>query len=292
MGRTNAFPASHVLANVATRILDVDKALDNQNFQVAEKYGSMRTKMNIRWLGIAAAVICGIGLAIVTRPRRDNVSETDISQLKSAAAQKKVQSPNSEEAGETVVESPFGDDPGQRKAIASMQAGLTELTADQWLRSYQLTERSGQSIGTKDLIGQPYIASFFFSRCPGSCKQQNDQMRLLQQKYRNTPIRLVSISVDPEADTPEVLEQYANGYGADKNKWLFFTGDINYIAKVAGEVFMLGQVREKSHPDRFCLVDATGKLVGKYNWHEAKELALLDEHVQEILAKQSDNSTP
>ncbi len=240
--------------------------------------------MNYRWLTIALAVLVGVALMMITRPRRDEALSSALSKMRSAAAEKAGTETDSDDAGQAVAESPFGNDPGQRKAIASMQKGLTDLTEEQWMRSYTLTERSGETIGTQDLKGQPYIASFFFSRCPGSCKQQNDQMRLLQQKYRDTPIRLVSISVDPEADTPEVLSQYANGYGADKNKWLFFTGDINYIAKIAGEVFMLGQVREKSHPDRFCLVDATGKLVGKYNWHEPKELALLDEHVKEILS--------
>lgn len=240
--------------------------------------------MNFRWLAIALAIICGIGLMWITRPQRDDATADAISKMQSAAAAKAGHPSDGEDLGEAVVASPFGDDPGQRKAIASMQKGLTEVSEKEWMRSFELTERSGQTIGTKELVGQPYIASFFFSRCPGSCKQQNDQMRLLQQKYRDTPIRLVSISVDPEADTPEVLEQYANGYGADKNKWLFFTGDIQYISKVAGEVFMLGQVREKSHPDRFCLVDADGKLVGKYNWHDAKELAMLDEHVKEILS--------
>ena len=245
--------------------------------------------MRFRWLGLLAAVVCGMGLVWLTRPASRQTSE-GLSRSAASSATTAAPEDASEVADDVGVESPFGVDPGQRKAIASMQAGLVELTDEQWLRSFELTERSGHSVSSKELVGQPYIASFFFSRCPGSCKQQNDQMRLLQQKYRNSPIRLVSISVDPEADTPEVLEKYANGYGADKNKWLFFTGDINYIAKVAGEVFMLGQVREKSHPDRFCLVDAAGKLVGKYNWHKPEELALLDEHVQEVL-KNSQPST-
>ncbi len=144
---------------------------------------------------------------------------------------------NEAAADDVRVESPFGDDPGQRKVIASMIAGREEHSEDKWLRSFTLTERSGATISSKELAGQPFVASFFFSKCPGSCKQQNDQMRLLQQKYRDAPIRLVSISVDPENDSPEVLSAYADGYGADKNKWLFFTGDINYISRMAGEVF-------------------------------------------------------
>jgi len=72
---------------------------------------------------------------------------------------------------------------------------------------------------------------------------------------------------------------------------LFFTGDIKYISKVAGEVFFLGQVGLKGHPDRFCLVDADGKMVGKYNWHDEKELELLDQHVKELLATPQTPST-
>ncbi len=187
------------------------------------------------------------------------------------------------EAGEARIDEPVNVDPGERKLIAQQQEQAKEFTEEQLMRSFSLTERSGKTISSQELRGQPFIASFFFSTCPGSCKQQNDQMRLLQQKYRDAPIRLVSISVDPEKDTPEVLDAYANSYGADKNKWLFLTGDIKYITRMASDVFFLGQIGLKSHPDRFCLFDADGKLVGKYNWHEPEQLKQLDEHVQELL---------
>jgi putative membrane protein len=187
------------------------------------------------------------------------------------------------EAGEARIDQPANVDPGDRKLIAQQQEQAKEFNEEQLMRSFSLTERSGKTISSQELRGQPFIASFFFSTCPGSCKQQNDQMRLLQQKYRDTSIRLVSISVDPEKDTPEVLDAYANSYGADKNKWLFFTGDIKYITRMASDVFFLGQIGPKSHPDRFCLFDADGKLVGKYDWHESEQLKQLDEHVQELL---------
>ncbi len=239
--------------------------------------------MKIRLLVLFIAAVVGIGLAVLTK-RNASAPQTPTAQLDD-------DSMNPDIAGTSIVESPFGEDPGQRQAIASMRSGLVNLDSKEWLQSFDLTERSGDTIDSEQLKGAPYIASFFFSKCPGSCKQQNNQMRLLQEKYRDTPIRLVSISVDPEADTPEVLSEYANSFGADKNKWLFFTGDIKYISKVAGEVFFLGQVGLKGHPDRFCLVDADGKLVGKYNWHEETELEMLDKHVKELLAiKQTTSS--
>ena len=239
--------------------------------------------MKIRLLILFIAATIGIGLAILTK-RTTSLSPKSI-------ATSDTESSDPDRAGTSIVESPFGDDPGQRQAIASMRSGLANMDSNDWLQSFDLTERSGETIDSEQLKGSPYIASFFFSKCPGSCKQQNNQMRLLQEKYRDTPIRLVSISVDPEADTPEVLSEYANSFGADKNKWLFFTGDIKYISKVAGEVFFLGQVGLKGHPDRFCLVDADGKMVGKYNWHDEKELEMLDQHVKELLATPQTLST-
>jgi len=234
--------------------------------------------MKSRMIVLVLAALVGVGLAIVIK------KSTTSRQVDSSKEEASDDSP-----GTVIVESPFGDDPGQRKAIAFMQSGVDGNDPKEWLRSFGLTERSGETIDSEQLKGSPYIASFFFSTCPGSCKQQNNQMRLLQEKYRDTPIRLVSISVDPEVDTPELLTEYANSFGADKNKWLFFTGDIQYISKVAGELFFLGQVGLKGHPDRFCLVDGQGKLVGKYNWHEETELEMLDQHVKELLAASDSN---
>jgi len=235
--------------------------------------------MKIRMVVLVIAALVGVGLAIITKKSTSSRQVNSTKQVNSGGDEASDDSP-----GTVSVQSPFGEDPGQRKAIASMQSGMEGNDSKEWLRSFDLTERSGQTINSEQLKGSPYIASFFFSTCPGSCKQQNNQMRLLQEKYRDTPIRLVSISVDPEVDTPELLTEYANSFGADKNKWLFFTGDIQYISKVAGEVFFLGQVGLKGHPDRFCLVDGQGKLVGKYNWHEETELEMLDQHVKELLA--------
>jgi putative membrane protein len=217
------------------------------------------------WLYVS---ISGVLVYLLIRPYYASVREED-----------------SEVVASVRVDQPFGNDPGQRKALAEMITSRNEFTEDKWMRSFTLTERSGKEMSSKELAGQPFVASFFFSKCPGSCKQQNDQMRLLQQKYRHKPIRLVSISVDPENDTPEVLSAYADSYEAIQDKWLFFTGDINYIGRMAAEMFFLGQIGPKAHPDRFCLVNADGDVVGKYNWHNADELQSLDDHIAELIGK-------
>jgi protein SCO1/2 len=172
-------------------------------------------------------------------------------------------------------------DPGNRRQLAELrQASKLEPN---WTRSFELTERSGQTVRSEDLLGQPYVVCFFFSTCPGTCKRQSGEMRLLQSKFKDKPIRLVSISVDPDNDTPEALRAYAEGFNADPKQWLFLTGDLEKIIKVGTEMFYLPGVEKRGHPDRFCLVNAQGELVGSYVWLDSQERELLVKHIEELL---------
>ncbi len=136
---------------------------------------------------------------------------------------------------------------------------------EEWLTSFDLIERSGASVTSDDLKGQPYVLSFFFSMCPTICVQQNEKVQLLQEKFAGQPIRLVSITCDPAMDQPDVLAKYADRFGADREQWLFLTGDLPYIRRVGAEMFSL-PVDLRFHAEKFVLVDATGKIHGYYTW--------------------------
>jgi len=172
-------------------------------------------------------------------------------------------------------------DPGRRKQLKELLAA-TQGEAN-WTRRFELTERSGKTVRSEELLGQPYVVCFFFSTCPGTCKRQIGEMRLLQSKFKGKPIKLVSISVDPEIDTPDVLKEYAEGFGADPEQWLFLTGELENIVKVGSEMFYLPGVERRGHPDRFCLVDAKGVLVGSYVWLDPDERDQLVAHIEELL---------
>ena len=176
-------------------------------------------------------------------------------------------------------------DPGNRRQLAELRQAVK--LEPNWTRSFELTERSGEVVRSEDLLGQPYVACFFFSTCPGTCKRQSGEMRLLQSKFKGKPIRLVSISVDPEADTPEVLKAYAESFNADAKQWLFLTGAMEKIIKVGSEMFFLPGVEKRGHPDRFCLVNAQGELVGSYVWLDGEERELLVKHIEELLASET-----
>lgn len=153
-----------------------------------------------------------------------------------------------------------------------------------WLSEFELTERSGKQVASKDLLGQPYVVSFFFSTCPASCMQQNQTLRGLQDEFEGQGVRFVAISVDPETDTPEVLQEYAARFGADKDQWLFLTGDLTYIRQVGSMVFQT-PVDKKFHTDRFVLVDSKGEIEGFYNWPEKRQLEALKKSIQSMLAE-------
>jgi cytochrome oxidase Cu insertion factor (SCO1/SenC/PrrC family) len=106
---------------------------------------------------------------------------------------------------------------------------------------FSLLERNGQRVTKADLLGKVWIADFIFTRCVEQCPLVNSRMVALQQAFAaEDDVRLVSISVDPEHDTPDVLTRYAAGLGAHPQRWLFLTGDKAHIYALAREGFRLG----------------------------------------------------
>jgi len=154
--------------------------------------------------------------------------------------------------------------------------------SEAWLSRFELTERSGETVTSEDLQGQPYVVSFFFSTCPSICVQQNQKLKELQDEFEDRGVKLVAISVDPETDTPERLREYAARFGADEDQWLFLTGDLTYIRRIGAEIFQQ-PVNKKFHTERFILVDRKGEIEGMYSWPEKQQFEMLKEKIQEML---------
>jgi len=139
-----------------------------------------------------------------------------------------------------------------------------------------LTDRDGRGITLSDLKGKVWIVNFIYTNCPDSCPIQSAQMRNIQEDFQNErDLRLVSITVDPERDTPQVLSQYAKRFSADPTRWFFLTGEKETIYKFARDGFRLGaaelphETRPESgathtHSPRFVLVDRDAQIRGYY----------------------------
>ena len=176
---------------------------------------------------------------------------------------------------------------------------------------FSLIERNGKPVRRDDLMGKVWIATFIYTRCPDTCLLQTTEMAKLQSALTTEDdLRLVSITVDPERDTPAVLSQYANRYGADANRWLFLTGEKEAIYRLAREGFRLSvvdpekQVRRRLfapslvsahdgeteklllHSSRFVLVDRQARIRGYYQSNDEKALQRLRRDVRILLREE------
>lgn len=101
---------------------------------------------------------------------------------------------------------------------------------------FSLIERSGRRVERGGFLGKIWVVNFIYTHCPDSCPLQSAQMARLQADVANeSDVRLVSITVDPKQDTPQVLSRYANRFGADPERWLFLTGEKEAIYRFARE---------------------------------------------------------
>jgi cytochrome oxidase Cu insertion factor (SCO1/SenC/PrrC family) len=169
----------------------------------------------------------------------------------------------------------------------NLMAGIphTQEVAPAWLDEFFLTQPNGQIFFSRDLIGEVWIGSIFFSSCTTHCLEQNRYLRDLQDRLGNRPVQIVSVTTDPAVDTPARLQQYAQEIKAKPRRWIFLTGsDKAYLDRVAAEFFGLF-VQGSDHATDLAVVDRWGKVRGKFNWRapeqEAAMFKLIDELVRE-----------
>lgn len=160
-----------------------------------------------------------------------------------------------------------------RNAMAGVE--VDDANSIPWIREFHLYERSGKKFFSRDMTGQVWIANFFFSTCPGICQKQNEYLSGLQDRLQNHPATIVSITTDPNTDTPEVLSSYARKFGADDNKWLFLTGEDRLIRRISSEFFK-APAGADHHSSLLFVVDRWGNVRGSFDWQQAdQEVAML-----------------
>ncbi|MEM9418381.1 MAG: SCO family protein [Planctomycetota bacterium] len=169
--------------------------------------------------------------------------------------------------------------------VQSLQRTLPELWA---APDFTLTNQAGETVTRDDLLGQVWVADFFFTSCPGICPMLSANMQAMNADLADHPLRdelrLVSFTVDPERDTVEVLAEYSEAIGAPPSEWLFLTGDRQAIWDLSIDGFKLeiqdtpdDPVNPILHSGKVILVDRQGMIRGYYE-------GLLAEGMQELQA--------
>ncbi len=141
---------------------------------------------------------------------------------------------------------------------------------------FSLVDQDGRPFAAEDLRGKVWIADFIFTRCPSICPAMTTVMSQVQHRSRNlgSAFRLVSISIDPEHDTPAALRAYAEKYAFSPRMWTFATGGSSKdIQKMVSDGFKIaaGQNGDGKDPgdifhgSHFVLVDAAMHIRGYYD---------------------------
>lgn len=173
-------------------------------------------------------------------------------------------------------------DRNSRRAIANYGA----------VPAFQLTNQNNQPFGTEQLDGKIWIVDFIFSTCPGPCPLISSRMSELQKPLENTDVHLVSVTVDPEKDTPEVLRGYAEKLNAEPGRWDFLTGPKAAIYDLSRTGFKLpvsedsDQPGVPAHSTRAVLVDRRGSIRGYYDVTAPDTLTKLVADTHQLLRQQ------
>lgn len=158
-----------------------------------------------------------------------------------------------------------------------------------WLDQFTLTERSGKEFKSSDLDGQVWAASVFFADCPYECKQQNESIAQFAKEFGPEGVKFVSITCNPERDTPERLREYARNFTKSEDQWLFLTGEMNYIRRVGAEFFGV-PIDNSTHGSRLILVDKWGNIRGYFSTNGTRspqEFAQIRPMLQKLLAEKA-----
>jgi protein SCO1/2 len=163
-----------------------------------------------------------------------------------------------------------------------------------------LTDQRAQPFSTESLRGSVWVADFIFTRCSGQCPMMTSAMARLAEEL-DPSVRLVSFTVDPEWDQPDVLARYASTYApasaasdalasastvaAASERWRFVTGSREQIETLCRDGFLLAASGELTpaepitHSGRLVLVDRTGTIRGYYDAQDAEQMRRLRRHV-------------
>ncbi|MDP7019132.1 MAG: SCO family protein [Pirellulaceae bacterium] len=152
------------------------------------------------------------------------------------------------------------------------------------LDGVSLIDRDAETFRFDSLRGRVWVASFFFTSCPSGCLKMNREIAKLQHEFGEHDVKFVSITCDPETDTPEILKTYSESFQADAKRWVFLTGDLERILDIGSGSFKL-PIAAKTHSTHLVLVDRHGMIRDTYRALDAEHITRLKRQLAKVLAE-------
>lgn len=170
----------------------------------------------------------------------------------------------------------------------------SELPVMGMLPLFEMKDQKGKYFTPQKLRGHVTIANFIFTRCDAICPAFSMKMRRIQDRTAalGDKLLLVSFTVDPEHDTPEVLDAYATRFKADSKRWKFLTGEPDAVRRTVHHGLKIAMDRRGSqangapdivHGEHFVLFDRELRIRGYYDSKDVKRLDALVRDAEQLI---------
>jgi protein SCO1/2 len=158
---------------------------------------------------------------------------------------------------------------------------------------FSLLDQNSRPVSDESLRGRVWIADFIFTNCADPCPKMSAMMSELQGLLQHPDIKLVSFTVDPQRDTPEVLKRYAEQFNADDSRWLFLSGTPEQMQAVAAGMKIAAERSTDdsiTHSTWFLLIDRDGQVRGLYRQSDPDDFDRLATDAMELAERSAEPS--
>ena len=183
---------------------------------------------------------------------------------------------------------PFYGEPEVVKKV--IDGKETEQTIYPTIPDFSFINEDKEVVTEKDFKGKVYVADFFFVTCPTICPVMKKNMLTVYKEYKDNPdVKILSHTIDPEHDTPEILKKYSTDLGVTGKMWQFVTGDKEKIYDIGQKHYMVSALEDSSqaggyiHSGAFVLVDKDRHIRGMYDGTTADGTAKLIKDLATLL---------
>lgn len=162
------------------------------------------------------------------------------------------------------------------------------------VEDFKLIDTEGAQFSSNKLEGKIWVVDLVFTSCKMTCPMLTRKMSNIYRSYElEDKVRFVSISVDPERDTPEVLKKYSADNGINNAKWYFLTGEMDEIRNLATKSLKLASSEKDAnlHSDRFVLIDGKSRVRGYYDPKDKQSLKKLFHELALVLNEEANHGS-
>lgn len=153
--------------------------------------------------------------------------------------------------------------------FAYRQLNKDKLFTVMQVPEFEFTDQNNQTVTPADMLGKVYVVEFFFTNCPTICPVMKQNLQEIEKEINHPDFGVISITIDPKRDTPEVLKAYAAKLGIQNPDWHFLTGDRETIYRLSQKFNIYVGKDENSaegldHSGKLALVDKEGNIRSRF----------------------------